>query len=329
MDVVWSSAGKQARLSGLWKAEPDIELKAFRFSAKIDTLKLVIRIDRLAKPGALKKVIAQALDESEVFVSACGANNMRAMKSGKGADEWVVTIEDPSRDRVEGVCQAVSGAYGLKDDIGVAQLDMALDARVSGQTKGIANSWDNLNPVFKALRFTLHPEKGFDGGWMKRDHKPLSQRKAEVLGFLKGHGTVKPGTQYWGDHEGTDWYGDGTCKSNKEKRCVGVQWKLYHKETDRKKVLDEKEQSIRLEASIIQKGLSAAGISDCFSLRDLDTFDFSNLSYFFCFSLPCADEEWKGYSVLPPGFMQGCDVVVSYRVMQERVRKVLERYKWV
>ena len=294
MDYAIGDAGQQVRFEKAPKAGvPVTDLSDYRFSAWLDTLKLRFQLGRNAKVKRIKAVVAAALGDRKIHAKA---EDVGAIKAGRGDDEWDITVQDAARKRVDALVAALEREYGLIGEIGIEQIDVALDARVTGAASTPAiNTQTKRLPIFEVFRERLaipERERFAGAGW--RDSMPRDVRQywdyAGFAGPLPGGMLV---TWYYGS-------------SLESRASNGFQVRLYDKITDHnKQPLAPRDHRVRLEVQLTQEGLERAGIVDLRTLAQLETFNFQRLrKEFFNFQLMTVPANYVGKDreLMPPGW---------------------------
>lgn len=319
-------AGSQKRLKEKVVLNPTIDLSRYRFSANIDTVVIRIELGRNTKPGTLKAKLGPIIGPKP-FV---GALDKKAIESGGGCAAWDVTIQDPTRPMLERLCEALREEYGLESTPMLVQVDVAVDASLSGLSgasdadMGVANSVDARKPIYETLKRHLRP--GADvlpGGarWWGRlssGDDAAQREKRRQLGLLlksMSEGSTMPSLP-----TETMWLGE---------KSAAVCWVIYDKVRDQSESLPTGKHRIRLEVKAKLEGLQRIGVHDLQTVDDLWRFDWGRIRKdFFGFELPVIPESeqdaagslWDRYAMY--GIFD-VETTKAYSELNDRLRKAL------
>lgn len=320
-------AGSQKRLKEKVVLNPTIDLSRYRFSANIDTVVIRIELGRNTKPGTLKAKLGPVIGPKP-FV---GALDKKAIESGGGCAAWDVTIQDPTRPMLERLCEALREEYGLDSTPMLVQVDVAVDASLSGLSGvsdadvDVVNSADARKPIYETLKRHLRPDADVlpdDArwwGWLSSaDDDSARQEKRRQLGLLLK--SMSDGLTMPSPPTETMWLGEKSAPA-----C----WVIYDKIRDQSEPLPTSKHRIRLEVKAKLEGLQRIGVHDLQTVDDLWRFDWGRIRKgLFGFELPVIHESeqdaagslWDRYAMY--GIFD-VETTKAYSELNDRVRKAL------
>ena len=247
-------------------AKPDDNLLSrYRFSASVDTILIELETVESCKPDSLRQATGSSYVESL---------EPELVKAGAGSRRWRVKLQDPTLERLEALCNAVSSRWGLVSTPGVVWLDVALDARLRGldarRAPAAQNTVEQYRDLLCLMRDSLKPHKLGCGGWR---YSASKDERPDLATFPNGM------TAYLGERPE---HADAPLTSNF--------FRLYFKTKDIGQTLDARDRRARLECRICQSELERLGLV---TVDDLSLFKWRGLARFFWFAesalMPVAD----------------------------------------